>query len=131
MPNNTFSPFAEILTAIGQGRDIQFKSALDGQWAGVLTSDVLRAISNNSADATFLRVKPDTLRIGGVEVAAPLREAPKVGEGYFYFELDSGFFVWEGDDRDIALFKQGTTFRTAGELGDAMSAVLELFALKD
>lgn len=129
MPNNTFSPFAEILTAIGQGRDIQ---VLDGrEWLDISTPDALRHIATGAATARCMRAKPDTIRIGGVEVPAPLREAPKAGEGYFYFELDSGFFVWEGDDRDIALFKQGTTFRTAGELGDAMSAVLELFAPKD
>ena len=131
MPNNTFSPFAEILTAIGQGRDIQFKSALDGQWVGVPTSSVLRSIVNGSADATFLRVKPETVRIGAVEVTAPLREALKVGEVYFYFEVFPRHFVWDGGASDMALLKRGIAFRTSDERDAAMSAVLAIFAPKD
>lgn len=131
MPNNTFSPFAEILTAIGQGRDIQFKSALDGQWVGILASKVLRAIANGSADATFLRVKPDTIRIGAVEVPAPLRVRPLVGQEYSFIRMCvAGTFDWEGGDYDTAHFNQGI-FATSDDAAEVLAALNALLAPKD
>lgn len=129
MPNNTFSPFAEILTAIGQGRDIQFLDG--GEWLDISTRAAWRHIATGAATARFMRAKPDTIRIGDVEVPAPLREAPKVGEDYFYFEVFFGSREWNGDASDMAVLKRGVAFRTSDERDAAMSAVLAVFAPKD
>ena len=62
------------------------------------------------------RRKPKTITINGIEVPEPIREAPKVGEQFFFVDLSlptlTTYHPWEDDAYDRAWLKKGLIHST-------------------
>jgi len=85
---NTPHPYAEILRAIADGKEVQWKRPMDvGGWAYQSWDDTLEEILNESWSPECYRVKPDVVVINDIEVPAPLRELPAEGTEVFWADL--------------------------------------------
>lgn len=75
-------PYAHILTAIGQGLNVQWQNSF-GEWHEQDYNITLSEISQEHYPPDRYRVAPRTLTINGHEVPEPLRELP--GDGLVYY----------------------------------------------
>ena len=67
-------PYAEILRAIADGEEIQFRSA--GTWCDQSLETTLQEIADEDYPPECYRVKPNVVMINGHEVPEPLKELP-------------------------------------------------------
>lgn len=75
-------PHAEILRAIADGEEIQFRSA--GTWCDQSLETTLQEIADEDYLPECYRVKPNVLMINGHEVPEPLKELPAEGELVYF-----------------------------------------------
>lgn len=106
MSENKQHPYAEILRAIADGKQIQSK--LEGEWVDRSYPMALQDISLNRIDRDSIRVKPKTIRIGEFDVPEPLRVAPEIGTEYWVMDLREAFgSFWEDHALDFDRLSQG------------------------
>lgn len=67
-------PYAEILIAIAEGKEIQWQDS-DGVWLNEPVSCVLMEIYSPEYSPQRYRIKPATITINGVDCEAPLTGA--------------------------------------------------------
>lgn len=72
-------PYAEILHAIADGKQIQYRDDL-GCWVNTHERAIITELHNGRGLDRY-RVKPPTILINGIEVPAPLREIPEKMNG--------------------------------------------------
>lgn len=94
--------YAEILRAIGDGRDVQiFRTdpTAAGTWTYIEAGTVLRMLGQGYKPR--LRVKPyNTIEINGHAVPKPLRVAPVEGDRCWVVALSTRRHQWGGFDYD-------------------------------
>lgn len=97
MPN---SPYAEILRALADGKQVQYLYT-SGTWRTLDETQVLRKIYLRRDPVKF-RVAPTTIEIGNYAIPEPLRVAPAKRTRIYTIDLDSPEAVhqdeWEGKD---------------------------------
>ena len=72
-------PYAEILHAIADGKQIQYRDDL-GRWVNAHERAIITEL-HNRRDLDRYRVKPPVIVINGIEVPEPLRELPEKMNG--------------------------------------------------
>jgi hypothetical protein len=90
-------PYAEILRAISDGKQIQFSSTTIGKWEDQDYELTLHEIAESYFEPVHYRIKPTTITINGHEVPEPLRELPSYGVPVFWPSI---CFVSGGDFTD-------------------------------
>ena len=79
------------------------------------------------------RRKAKTIKINGIKVPEPMREAPEVGQGYHVVNLlnieRTDSFVWEGFDCEQGWLDSGLCHSTKDAAYDHASALLSFTAL--
>lgn len=68
-----YTEWAEILTAIGEDKQIQFLASAEHKWTDTPHIQVLQAMVGNAWNRERFRVKPNIIVIGAMEVPGPLR----------------------------------------------------------
>ncbi len=67
-------------------------------------------------ESTPYRIKPRTIRIGGMNVPEPVREALPIGKRYYYptmqYKDTVDAFTWQGDGFDKRLLARGLVHLT-------------------
>ena len=76
---NTKHPYAEIMHAIADGKQIQYRDDL-GCWVNTHERAIITELHNRRGLDRY-RVKPPTILINGIEVPEPLRELPEKMNG--------------------------------------------------
>lgn len=93
-----------------------------------------RWIEDSESEFQFVsdqyRIKPETIKIGNVEINAPYREAPPVGTIYFtpnafHFDLVSRL-KWDGNSDDLRALDAGLVLKTAEDALAAHEAISKL-----
>lgn len=95
--------FADILRAIADGKPIQEK--IRDLWQHIAPDVALNYISRGAIRRENVRVKPEFILVNGIEVPAPMTEAPGRGTSYFVPSLTNhanySGFTWSGDATDM------------------------------
>lgn len=110
---SNFKDFAHILTAIGEGKEIEH--LIGGSWITLSGGDTLVRIVTGVVKPARFRVKP--LTINGHAVPEPMRVAPAEGAIYWMpiiakpTEFASGK-RWDGDIFDNARLQRGLCHST-------------------
>ena len=84
---NTKHPYAELLHAIADGKEIQSLNEKTSSWETISTKPVLIGAAYGDLPSRSLRVKPPTVLINGIEVPEPCREPLKKNERYWMPDL--------------------------------------------
>lgn len=120
---------AAILRALADGRVIQYRHT--GIWYDYDSEDALVRLSRHEL-SDMVRVKPDTIQIGELEVARPMQVEPAIGTPFFYPHLGyasfSGRDVWTSNDADNRYLHHGLCFASDAEAQSAARAIFALFA---
>ena len=124
-------PYAHLLRAIADGKTMQYQSS-NGTWTEVTIKEALEVLTEARHSPHRMRVKPDTIRIGAQEIAAPMRQAPCLQTSYFVPALSSygPSFTgrWDGVDIDIDRLRKGLCFASEADANAVTEAVLTLLA---
>ena len=83
MTTTTPHPYADILRAIADGKNVQWQNS-GGSWQNQSVSETLMEISNEEYSPARYRVAPRTITINGHEVPEPLREMPPDGTEVYW-----------------------------------------------
>lgn len=86
MTKNKQHPYAEILRAIADGKQVQFNGAAG--WEDKDQLYVMTEICRECFEPRHYRIKPKTIRIGEYDVPEPLWAAPEIGTEYFIASLN-------------------------------------------
>lgn len=113
--HNAQHPYAEILHAIAEGKQIQYLESSQNEWFGIPRESVLLELTRQHCRHQF-RIKPEVILINGIEVPKPCSKAPKLGEYFFIvnvgnntpYEVDT----WSGHITDYELLKRGIIHQT-------------------
>ena len=121
-------PQAHILRAIADGHT-EFEYRYITKWKNCSVSFM---VSNLFANENVVRphyefrIKPATIRIGDVEVNAPLRVAPDKDSPYWVLDIDMDKSYWVDDDIDNERFKRGLCFATEADAIAARDAIVKM-----
>ena len=129
-------PQADLLRAIADGKQMQ---ELDfpginhpGNWCDCDADRALNRISRGVEQ--YVRIKPDTVTINGIECPAPMRAAPALHTRYFKPDPDQekmyDICVWTDHDLDHSRFSLGLCFATAENAAAAARAMIAPLKLK-
>lgn len=99
-----------ILQALIEGKEIEL---VGGRTQTLNTEEVLRHLANGNAN--FLRIKPATIRIGDVEIVAPLRQEPEKGTEIFRVFIDVTSASWIGVPKQQEQFANGLIHSTEAD----------------
>lgn len=109
----------EMLTALSEGKTIQFKPDQAKTWFDAETKDVIKLILQGgavSAQGHALRVKPETIHINGVPVPVPEQKPLNLNDYYFIPALNRQDLVtvsvWKDDKDDNRILKRGLVHKT-------------------
>lgn len=116
--HNTLHPYAEILHATAEGKQIQVLNH-KGEWVSISHAEVLNSIASlaySKPTATF-RIKPEVIWINGARVPKPCYKPLKLGTIYYpYLEGADGnkcsCVSWDNDNYDYRLLKLGLVHLT-------------------
>lgn len=128
-------PYADILRAIADGKQVQFLSNASVQlWEDTEPGEALREISITKYPPSDYRIKPKTIRIGEYDVPEPLRAAPVKDAEYFRFDLGSEGWVhstqWGDYDCEVRWLQRGILHSTKEAAELHAKALLSLSASK-
>lgn len=102
-------PYAEILNAIAEGKQIQFN--YNGGWVDQAWSTTLVEIVDEVFEPSEYRVKPNTINIGGFEVPKPVTDELEKGQRFWVVELTDSDLVsgtaWDDHAFDRRMLKLG------------------------
>ena len=122
-------PYAEILHAIADGKQIQFQYTPVDVWVAATYSTALSEITRSVYPANRFRIKPDTTTIGGKELNAPLRVAPEQRTRYYipdFHEKSPTEHMWADDSSDHKWLAAGICFATEADAKAVAEAFLAL-----
>lgn len=109
-PATSQHPYAEILRAIADGKEVQWQCD-SGYWINQGAASTLEEISNEELPADRYRIKPRTINMNGREVPEPVREAPKRDKHYFVPGVAEEHFyretTWSDDRFDHLRLQRG------------------------
>ena len=129
-------PQADLLRAIADGKQMQ---ELDfpginhpGNWCDCDADRALNRISRGVEQ--YVRIKPETVTINGIECPAPMTEVPEMGSCYYAptptCEAKFTPWGWSNDASDQRLFAEGLCFATAEDAAAAAWAMIAPLKLK-
>ena len=119
-------PYAEILIAIAECKEIQFQDS-SGKWNAQDTGLILDEIASAVFSPIRYRVKPSMININGYEVPEPMRVEPEIGTVYYIVVFsDSGtyFADWQGGSYEKYWLKLGLCHSTKEAAELHMKALL-------
>ena len=108
--NEMKHPYADILIAIAEGKEIQWNKS-QGGWDTQSAEDTLHEIIHGEYSPERYRIKPDTILINGVECDAP------VVSGHHFIKIE------RDDERGFAVVFAASAARDA-----AYAALIKPFA---
>ena len=126
--------FKDILIAIANCVPLQVRVGTD--WNDIPSRRVLRDLVNNygvgGAEDRY-RVKPNNIKIGSVEVPAPLRCYPEIGDSYYtvmwcWSDDATVPCTFNNDDFDKSAFDKNMAFASKEDCGKFVDAVSKLLA---
>lgn len=85
-------PYAEILIAIAEGKEIEHKH-LCGNWVTIHCDNILKQLE--TIEPSQLRVKQEIIIINGITITTPEREPLKLGQTYYVPNLCGSTDEWE------------------------------------
>lgn len=98
-----------ILQALLDGKTIQAK-LVEGNWEYMPENEVFKSMWNYEF-SHHLRIKPNTIKIGDIEVPEPLREAPDTGTGYCVVAIGSSslyfYQTWDAHPSEYRALDRG------------------------
>ena len=117
---NTKHPYAELLHAIADGKEIQCLNKETNTWEESILSndDLLFSIYDRAINKEFIwRVKPPYILINGIEVTEPCREPLNKNERYWMLDLMGSTKLasedtWYGTSFDFECLDRGLIHRT-------------------
>lgn len=123
-------PQADLLRAIADGKQMQ---ELDfpginhpGNWCDCDADRALNRISRGVEQ--YVRIKPETVLINGIECNAPMRVEPEMGSWYYTptptNEAKFTLWAWLNDASGQRLFAEGLCFATAEDAAAAARAMI-------
>ena len=121
-------PNADLLRDIADGRQTQ-KEILDGASRRFVNCSAKRALQMIAKGcAQFIRIKPETVLINGIECNAPMRVEPEMGSWYYAptptREVKFIRWSWSNDASDQRFFAEGLCFATAEDAAAAAWAMI-------
>lgn len=88
-------PYAELLRAIADGKELQFENSF-GEWIKQDLKDALYEFANNDYMPNRYRVKPATITVNGIDVPEPVREPLPAKTRYFIPDFGMTNLVFDG-----------------------------------
>ena len=122
-------PYAEILHAIADGKEVQFRNSVTGSWYTQDGHATLLEIYRDNTPVIDYRIKPNTITIGGKELNAPMRVAPVMGNQYWVPCLGDkcmNSYAWADDEVDTLYLGTGLCFSTEADAKAVADAFLDL-----
>lgn len=129
-------PYAELLHAIADGKEIQKLDKKAGNWKTISVKSALLGSAFDDRPPKNLRVKPPTVLINGIEVPEPCREPVKKNEQYWMPDLLrlSGLAcaeVWYGIPCELEYLKRGLVHLTKEAAETHAKALLSFTSTTD
>lgn len=121
-------PAHDILVAVANGEVIEATSS-SGKWEPV-PANILLARLSSGAHPEWFRVKPKTLKIGGMEFPEPMRAAPEPGTVYWVCNDLLGnpdAVIWENDSTDLTWLSKGVCQSTEAGAEAQLAATLAVY----
>lgn len=109
---NTKHPYAELLHAIADGKEIQKLDKSTGSWKTISSKSALLGAAFVNKPSGKLRVKPPVVLINGIGVPEPCREPLNKNERYWKPDLSrqdglAWWDSWQGISCDFEYLKRG------------------------
>ena len=122
-------PQADLLMAIARGEQAQYFD--EGTWYDYETA--WSAVAD-IADGVTIRIKPRTIKIGDVEINAPMREAPAHGTYLYIVDMSSEELFckvgWLDGPRQQRFLQRGLCFSTQEDAEACSRALLKPLEVK-
>ena len=123
-------PAADLLRAIADGKQMQelYFPGINhpGNWCDCDADRALNRISRGVEQ--YVRIKPYTVLINGIECPAPMRVEPEQGSLYYAptptREVKFTPWGWSNDASDRRFFAEGLCFATAEDAAAAARAMI-------
>lgn len=140
MTNPKEHPYADILRAIADGKQIQILKHGHSKWEDVSGQVALSLVYYNTEYAidenkTIIRIKPKTININGIEVPEPAREPLKEEQQYWFVYIDAsrsqGQSRWDDDPIDYTRLDMGIIHLTKEAAETHAKALLSFTKVND
>lgn len=116
-------PKYDLILAAASGEQ-QMQVLGRSEWVDCNHSEALWYLAENRAE---VRIKPNTIRIGDVDVPAPVTEPLEMGQGYWWWNMDGSLVLssWSNDDYDTGRLKHRLIHLTESAARENMAAVIK------